>query len=61
MMSAREPLVSDRAGLAIAALAILVALGGALLLGHTKPAPDLNRYARLGTAPRKCSGSLRRC
>ncbi|TMD88376.1 MAG: DUF4241 domain-containing protein, partial [Chloroflexi bacterium] len=49
-MSAREPLVSDRAGLAIAALAILVALGGALLLGHTKPAPDLNRYARLGTA-----------
>ena len=42
-MSAREPLVSDRAGLAIAALAILVALGGALLLGHTKPAPDLNR------------------
>jgi hypothetical protein len=44
--------ISDRAGVAIAALAILTALAGALLLGHTKAMPhaDLSKHAQTAAA-----------
>ncbi|TMD33187.1 MAG: DUF4241 domain-containing protein [Chloroflexi bacterium] len=51
-MSSARPVISDRAGVAIAALAILTALAGALLLGHTKAMPhaDLSKHAQTAAA-----------
>src|SRR4030088_1683119 len=47
-MSSGRPMVPGRAGVTIAALAILTALAGALLLGHTKAMPqaDLRKHAQ---------------
>ncbi len=52
-MSANRPLVSDRTGVAIASLVILVALLGALLLNHAKSTPELNKHARLSANAQK--------
>ena len=51
-MSSGRPAVSDRAGIIIAALAILTALAGALLLGHAKAMPhaDLSKHAQATVA-----------
>jgi hypothetical protein len=49
-MSSARPVISDRAGVAIAALAVLTALAGALLLGHTKAMPHADLSKRAQTA-----------
>lgn len=51
-MSSARPVISDRAGVAIAALAILSALAGALILTHPKPVAhaDLSKHAQAAVA-----------